>query len=140
MVDEAKTFPGKKILVVDDDRDILEALQTALAGLGVEVFTASDGELALTQAEAHKPDLVVLDMMLPKRSGFLVMERLRRGKKKSEPPRIIMVTGNQGHRHKTFAQTMGADDYMNKPFRMEKLLASVTKILSAAQAGPETPA
>ena len=139
MVDEAKTFPGKKILVVDDDRDILEALQTALAGLGVEVFTASDGDLALTQAEAHKPDLVVLDMMLPKRSGFLVMERLRRGKKKSEPPRIIMVTGNQGQRHKTYAQSMGVDDYMNKPFRMEKLLASVTKILSAAPGAPETP-
>lgn len=131
MADEAKTFPGKKILIVDDDRDILEALQTALSGLGAEVFTASDGDLALTQAETHKPDLVVLDMMLPKRSGFLVMERLRRGKKKSEPPRIIMVTGNQGQRHKTYAQSMGVDDYMNKPFRMEKLLASVEKILSA---------
>ena len=133
MVDEVKTFPGKKVLIVDDDRDILEALQAAMAGLGVEVFTANDGELALTQAETHKPDLVVLDMMLPKRSGFLVMERLRRGKKKSEPPRIIMVTGNQGQRHKTYAQSMGVDDYMNKPFRMEKLLASVTKILSAAE-------
>jgi DNA-binding response OmpR family regulator len=138
MVDETKTCPGKKILIVDDDRDIVEALQAGLAGLGVEVLTACDGDLALTQAETHKPDLVILDMMLPKRSGFLVMERLRRGKKKSEPPRIIMVTGNQGQRHKTYAQSMGVDDYMNKPFRMEKLLASVEKILTAA--GAEKPA
>jgi DNA-binding response OmpR family regulator len=130
MTEEAKPLAEKTILVVDDDRDILTAIETALGSLGADVLTASDGNVALEQAEAGNPDLVVLDMMLPKRSGFLVMERLRRGKKKSEPPRIIMVTGNQGHRHKTYAESLGVDDYMNKPFRMDKLLASIQAILS----------
>jgi DNA-binding response OmpR family regulator len=133
MVDEQKSFPDKKILLVDDDRDIVSAMEAALAVLGAKIITAGDGDQALTQAEAHAPDLVILDMMLPKRSGFLVMERLRRGKKKSEPPRVIMVTGNQGQRHRTYAQSMGVDDYLNKPFRMEKLIASVEKILSGEE-------
>jgi DNA-binding response OmpR family regulator len=74
-------------------------------------------------------DLVVLDMMLPKRSGFLVMENIKRGKKKADPPRVIMITGNQGARHKTYAETLGVDIYLNKPFRMEKLVDSVKKLL-----------
>ncbi|MFP4055120.1 MAG: response regulator, partial [Phycisphaerae bacterium] len=92
-------------------------------------LTAANGNEAVEQAESGEPDLVVLDQMLPGRSGFLVMEKLRRGKKKSDPPRVIMITGNQGTRHKVYAESLGVDVYLNKPFRMEKLLDAVHKLL-----------
>ncbi len=121
---------GKKILLVDDDRDILTSIKSAISDLGLEIFTAADGAEAVTQAEEHEPDLVVLDMMLPRRSGFLVMEKLKRGKQKTDPPRVIMITGNQGTRHKIYAETLGVDLYLNKPFRMDKLVESVKELLS----------
>jgi DNA-binding response OmpR family regulator len=74
---------------------------------------------------------VVLDMMLPGRSGFLVMEKLKRGKKRSDPPRVIMITGNQGARHKVYAEGLGVDVYLNKPYRMERLLESVKNLLTS---------
>ena len=120
---------GKTILLVDDDRDILSAMKLALDELGPEIVTAANGNDALTQAELHTPDLIILDMMLPKRSGFLVMEKLKRGKKRGDPPRVIMVTGNQGSRHKVYAESLGVDAYLNKPFRMERLLESVRGLL-----------
>ncbi len=119
----------KRVLLVDDDRDILAAMDTALKDLGLEVATASDGNEALVRAEEKLPDVVVLDMMLPKRSGFLVMEKLKKGKKKSDKPRVIMITGNQGSRHRVYAESLGVEIYLNKPFRMEKLLESVKKLL-----------
>ncbi len=125
----AGELAGKTILIVDDDRDILAAMTATLQELGPTIFTASDGNDAITQAQANPPDLVVLDMMLPKRSGFLVMEKLKAGKKRTDPPRVIMVTGNQGMRHKTYAESLGVDLYLNKPFRMEKLVESVKKLL-----------
>jgi len=121
---------GKKMLLVDDDRDILTTMQTTLAELGPDIYTAADGNSAIDQATAQNPDVVVLDMMLPKRSGFLVMERLKRGKKRSDPPRVIMITGNQGSRHRAYAESLGVDLYLNKPFRMEKLVEAVKKVLA----------
>lgn len=121
---------GKTVLLVDDDRDILAAMTAALEEKGPDILTAADGNEALRQVEENNPDLVVLDMMLPKRSGFLVIEKLKRGKKRSDPPRIVMITGNQGHRHKTYAESLGVDVYLNKPFRMERLLESIEKLLS----------
>jgi DNA-binding response OmpR family regulator len=101
--------------------------------MGATILSASDGNQALELAETRSPDLVVLDMMLPKRSGFLVMEKLKRGKKREDPPRIIMITGNQGSRHKTYAETLGVNAYINKPFRMEKLLDTIQKLLAPAE-------
>jgi DNA-binding response OmpR family regulator len=121
---------GKTILLVDDDRDILAAMTAALSDMGPRIVTAINGNDALTEAGKHNPDLVVLDMMLPGRSGFLVMEKLKRGKKRSDPPRVIMITGNQGARHKVYAESLGVDVYLNKPFRMERLLESVKKLLT----------
>jgi len=120
---------AKKILLVDDDRDILTAMQTALADLKAEILIATDGNEAISQADLKAPDVVVLDMMLPKRSGFLVMEKLKKGKKRTDPPRVIMITGNLGSRHKTYAESLGVDAYLNKPFRMEKLVDAVKKLL-----------
>ena len=126
----ADELSGKTVLLVDDDRDILSAMKTALADEGLEILMATDGNDAVRQAEENHPDLVVLDMMLPKRSGFLVMEQLKRGKQPTDPPRIIMITGNQGIRHRTYAETLGVDEYINKPFRMERLVETVKKLLA----------
>lgn len=120
----------KTVLLVDDDRDIVTAIQSTLSDLGVNILTASDGNEAVAQADAHHPDLVVLDMMLPKRSGFLVMEKLKRGKKRGEPPRIIMITANQGVRHRAYAESLGVDLYLYKPVRMDRLLAAVKELLA----------
>jgi len=122
---------GKTVLLVDDDRDILAAMTAALSDMGPEIVSAVNGNDALTEADKHHPDLVVLDMMLPGRSGFLVMEKLKRGKKRTDPPRVIMITGNQGARHKVYAESLGVDVYLNKPFRMEKLVESARKLLTA---------
>ncbi|MCJ7544897.1 MAG: response regulator [Phycisphaerae bacterium] len=120
----------KKVLLVDDDRDTLTAIQIALSDLGVNILTASDGNEAVAQADAHHPDLVVLDMMLPKRSGFLVMEKLKRGKKRGEPPRIIMITGNLGVRHRAYAESLGVDLYLHKPVRMDRLVGAIKELLA----------
>ena len=120
---------GKKILLVDDDTDILAAMQVALADTGATLETASDGDTAVTRIASGAPDLVVLDMMLPKRSGFLVMEQVNRGRKDGDPPRVIMITGNQGTRHRVYAETLGVDMYINKPFRMEKLTDGIMDLI-----------
>jgi len=125
----AGELAGKKILLVDDDRDILEAMEMTLKDEGPEILTARDGNTAIALAEERKPDLVVLDMMLPKRSGFLVMERLRRAKEKGYTPRVIMITANPGSRHKQYAHKLGVDEYINKPFRMEKLIETIKNLL-----------
>jgi DNA-binding response OmpR family regulator len=123
-------FQGKRILVVDDDPDILTAITVGLADTGATIETATDGGAAVSMAEKALPDLVILDIMLPQKSGFLVLERLRQLKPRSEGPKVVMITGNQGKRHKQYAEALGVDDYLNKPFRMERLVEAVDKLLS----------
>ena len=94
---------------------------------GYTVFYARDGNQGLALAERENPDLIILDMMMPKRSGFLVLEKLRRTRR--VPIRIIMVTANEGNRHKSSAETLGVDDYIRKPFAMDRLLDSVNRLL-----------
>jgi DNA-binding response OmpR family regulator len=125
----AGELAGKKILLVDDDRDIVAAMRAALEELGPEVYTALDGNEAVLQMETHSPDLIVLDQMLPKRSGFLVMEQLRKNHKPGESPRVIMITANLGSRHKVYAEALGVKAYLNKPFRMERLVESIRNLL-----------
>jgi len=118
----------KRILLVDDDREIVESMRIALEACGYEILIARDGNQGLALAEREDPDLVILDMMMPKRSGFLVMERLRRSR--PFPTRIIMITANEGNRHKAYAEMLGVDDYIRKPFAMDRLLESVNRLLS----------
>jgi DNA-binding response OmpR family regulator len=125
---------NKSVLIVDDDPDVVTAITMALQDQGAKVFAAIDGAQAVDLAEKEQPDLVVLDMMLPKRSGFLVLERIKARKPKGSKPRVIMITGNLGSRHKTYAETLGVDDYINKPFRMDRLLGSIEKILMQGDA------
>jgi DNA-binding response OmpR family regulator len=130
---------GKTILIVDDDPDVVQALQMTLEDQGARVVAAVDGAQAVDFAEKENPDLIILDMMLPKRSGFLVLERIRTKKTPgSTKPRIIMITGNLGSRPKTYAESLGVDDYINKPFRMDRLLTSIEKLMGGG-AAPENP-
>lgn len=127
----APSFDGKTILLVDDDPDMLTALEAVLADTGAQIEKAADGNQAIESAVAVKPDLVILDAMLPKRSGFLVLEKLKsQGKKKGGKPFVIMITGNEGKRHQIWAESLGVDGYMTKPFRMERLVTAMEQLLT----------
>lgn len=126
----AAVLEGKSILIVDDDPDIVEAIKLVFDEMGATVTTAGDGNTALEMATADSPDLLVLDAMLPGRSGFLVLEQLKRvSKAGGHCPGIIMITGNQGKRHQAWAKSLGVDAYLNKPFRMERLIQSAEELL-----------
>lgn len=122
-------FDGKTILVVDDDPDIVTAIEASFSDSGAKILTAGDGTTACTIADQQSPELVILDIMLPQKSGFLVLEKLRKGKSKSDKPYVIMITGNQGRRHKQYAESLGVSEYLNKPFRMERLMEVAEKLL-----------
>ena len=126
----AANLEGKTILIVDDDPDVVTAITASLADSGATLETAGDGNTAVKKAEEQDPDLVILDIMLPQKSGFLVLERIRQGKKRGEKPHVIMITGNQGRRHRQYAEALGVDEYLNKPFRMERLIEVTEKLLA----------
>ena len=117
----------KRILLVDDDSEIIESMRIALESKGYSVLVARDGNQGLAMVEREDPDLVILDMMMPKRSGFLVLETLRRNR--PVPLKIIMCTANEGNRHKMYAEMLGVDDYIRKPFPISRLLESVERLL-----------
>jgi DNA-binding response OmpR family regulator len=119
----------KTVLLVDDDNEIIESMRTVLEAKGYRVMVARDGNAGLTVAERENPDLVILDMMMPKKSGFLVLEKLK-GRPGGLIP-TIMITGNEGSRHRAYAEMLGVRDYIRKPFAMEKLVKSVEQILEA---------
>jgi DNA-binding response OmpR family regulator len=116
---------GKTILIVDDDKDLAQGLQTVLETRGYRVVTAHDGEAGLQSAEREKPDLVLVDMMMPKKSGFLVLEGL---KTTGATLKVIMMTANEGTRHRAYAEMLGVDDYLRKPFAMDKLFESIHRL------------
>jgi DNA-binding response OmpR family regulator len=116
---------GKTILIVDDDKDLAQGLQTVLEGQGYRVVTAHDGEAGLQSAQREKPDLVLVDMMMPKKSGFLVLEGLKTA---VTAPKVIMMTANEGSRHRAYAEMLGVDDYLRKPFGMDKLFDSINRL------------
>ncbi|MCU0958605.1 MAG: response regulator transcription factor [Pirellulaceae bacterium] len=127
MDEKATPVQPKRILLVDDDAEIIESMRFALEAKGYTTLVARDGNQGLAMAEREDPDLVILDMMMPKRSGFLVLEKLRRTR--PVPMRIIMITANEGSRHKAYAEMLGVDDYIRKPFAMDRLLASVERLV-----------
>ncbi len=128
MADEKTPQDRRRVLIVDDDHEIVESVRFALEANGFEVLIARDGNQGLAMAEREDPDLVILDMMMPKRSGFLVLEKLRRSR--PVPLRVIMITANEGSRHKAYAEMLGVDDYIRKPFAMDRLMESVKRLLN----------
>jgi DNA-binding response OmpR family regulator len=123
----------RTILLVDDDHEIVESMRTILENKGYRILVARDGNSGLMVAERENPDLLILDMMMPKKSGFLVLEKLR-----SRPGGMIptiMITGNEGSRHRAYAEMLGVRDYIRKPFAMEKLVRSIEKVLGVKTRG-----
>ena len=121
---------AKKVLIIDDDKDIVTAIMAALEDTGVSIRTTGNGNSAVEMIQKQAPDLLILDQMLPGRSGFLVLEKIRTLRKQQGGLPVVMITANPGARHKMYAETLGVDAYINKPFRMEKLINAVTGLLS----------
>ncbi len=112
----------KTVLIVEDERAIVEILKFNLKREGYETLEALDGETGLLLAETKDPDLILLDVMLPKMNGFDICKTLR-AQKRTTP--IIMLTAREEEMDKVFGLETGADDYMTKPFSMKELLARV---------------
>lgn len=115
------------ILIVDDDRDVRLAMETAFKAEGATTHTAGDGNSAIELTLEEKPDLVVLDMMLPARSGFLALEKI---KGNDDSPLVIMVTANDGKRHQAYAQSLGVDGYLIKPVPLGHLMETAAELLA----------
>jgi two-component system KDP operon response regulator KdpE len=127
---------GARILVVDDEIEIMRALQRSLAAHGYEVFTASNGEDGLEAILQHRPDLILLDLGLPGMSGLEVCKHVR---SQSSLP-IIVLSVKDTERDKVLALDLGADDYVSKPFSMNEVLARVRVALrhsAQVQSGTE---
>jgi len=107
------------ILIAEDHQDAREMLATLLRAHGYPVLQAKDGDQAIDLFDRHRPQLAILDMMMPKMGGYPVLEHFR---DKSDAPPIIMITANEGSRHKAYAEYLGVVDYIRKPFAMERLL------------------
>ena len=122
------------ILVVEDDHAILAGLVDLLEDEGFKVCFARDGNKALKQYEAHKPDLVLLDIMIPEKSGYDVCKEIRR----QDPlTPIVMLTAKGEEIDKVVGLEIGADDYIVKPFSVQELLARIRAALRRARAKPE---
>lgn len=118
--------PAHRVLVVDDEPNIVDVVSMALRFQGFEVATAATGEEALAQVEAFRPQIMVLDVMLPDMTGFDVAERL--GAQRSHVP-IIFLTARDATEDKLRGLTTGGDDYVTKPFSLEELVARIRVIL-----------
>jgi two-component system, OmpR family, KDP operon response regulator KdpE len=118
--------PPIRVLVVDDEPQILRALRAALKGHGYDVQTAADGEEALDALALHPPDIVVLDLVMPGKSGFDVVREVRGWSQSAQrTPAIIVLSARGEDRDKVTALDLGADDYLTKPFSMNELLARI---------------
>ena len=122
----------KTILVIDDDHELSEGLRLILEKNGFKVLQANNGVQGKNQIYNQKPDLVIIDMMMPKMGGYPVLEHFRG---KTDAPPFIMITANEGQRHKAYAEYLGVVNYLRKPFAMDELLESVQKALN--QSKPE---
>jgi len=118
---------AKKIVVIEDDREISNTVQTVLRASGYDVSAATNGNDGRKLISEKQPDLVLTDMMMPRMGGFPVLEFLS---ELENPPKVIMMTANEGSRHKAYAEMLGVFDYLRKPFAMEVLIDSVARALA----------
>jgi DNA-binding response OmpR family regulator len=120
----------KTILLIEDDREISSTIQGVLQAAGYRVAVAQNGVEGRRIIDADAPALVITDMMMPKMGGFPILEYLRG---LQSPPRVIMITANEGGRHKAYAEMLGVDEYLRKPFAMDVLLEAVERIIGSAE-------
>jgi two-component system, OmpR family, response regulator len=118
--------PEARLLVVEDEPNIRELLSTSLRFAGFEVHTAADGATALKLAEVERPDLLVLDVMLPDMDGFAVTRRLRDQGRRMP---VVFLTARDATEDKVTGLTVGGDDYVTKPFSLEEVVARIRAVL-----------
>ena len=123
-------FMRKKILVVEDDTDLLEMLRLSLKGAGYSIATATNGLEALRKARTLRPELIVLDLVLPELDGFAVCETLRKDRATASVP-IIVVTGLSSEFTRLAGFESGATDYVTKPFTPTELVSKIDSMLRA---------
>jgi two-component system, OmpR family, response regulator MprA len=121
------------VLVVDDDQKLLKMLQRTLTYEGMQVITATNGQEALAQVDAHQPEIIILDWMMPKMSGLEVMQRLRAENNRTF---VLMLTARDSLEHRVEGLESGADDYLVKPFAPTELVARVHAMLRRIEAMP----
>jgi DNA-binding response OmpR family regulator len=126
----------RKILIVDDDEDVLGSIDLAMRTEGARTITVVDGNAAVHMVHADPPEVVILDMMLPKRSGFLVLEKIM---EVEDPPIVVMITANRGKRHMAYAEALGVAAYLVKPVPLQRLIDTVARLIEERENG-EPPA
>jgi two-component system alkaline phosphatase synthesis response regulator PhoP len=131
-------MPPQRILVVDDDKEIVRLLRAYLEQAGFQVLVAYDGETALHAVRRERPDLIVLDLMLPDRDGWEIT-RLVRGDPTVASTPIVMLTARVEDTDKVVGLELGADDYVTKPFNPQVVIARVRAVLRRAMAEPVQP-
>jgi DNA-binding response OmpR family regulator len=125
------------VLVIDDEKDLLELVRYNLEKEHLDVITANDGQSGLEIGLKHKPDLVLLDLMMPGMNGLEVCKQLRADARTSRVP-IIMLTAKAAETDKIVGLEMGADDYITKPFSVRELIARVRAVLRRSNPAAET--
>ena len=124
-----QTAGKKTIVLIEDDRDISTTIQSVLTAAGYRVVAASNGQDGRRLIQQQRPDLVLTDMMMPRMGGFPVLEFLA---ELPDAPPVIMMTANEGSRHKAYAEMLGVVDYLRKPFAMEVMLDSVARAIAGS--------
>ncbi len=132
MTDNAGRLAEVRVLIVDDDQDVLESMEAAFQAEGALTQAVGDGNTAVDICHDDPPDLVILDMMLPGRSGFLALEKI---KGREDSPIVIMVTANEGKRHQAYAESLGVDRYLLKPVPLGRLLDESVALLADRDKG-----
>ncbi len=130
---------GTKVLVVDDEENIVQLVKYNLEQEGYEIISAYDGETALNKAKQEQPDLMVLDLMLPKVDGFDICRQIRNDEKLNKLP-IIILSAKEEEVDKILGLELGADDYLTKPFSPRELVARVKAILRRTNSEAEVAA
>jgi two-component system OmpR family response regulator len=124
--------PTARLLVVEDEPNILELLAASLRYAGFDVVTAAAGNDAVQAAQRHRPDLIVLDVMLPDMDGFEVLHRLRGGGTRTP---VVFLTARDSTEDKVRGLTLGGDDYVTKPFSLEEVIARIQAVLRRTRGG-----
>jgi two-component system OmpR family response regulator len=134
-----RSTPEARLLVVDDEPNLRELLSASLRYAGFEVATAADGQQALTLADSFRPDLLVLDVMMPGLDGFGVVRRLRQSGRHTP---VLFLTARDAAEDKVSGLTLGGDDYVTKPFSLDEVVARIRAVLrrtAGAQQAAEAP-
>lgn len=128
---QSAILQDRTVLIVDDDSDIRASVEAVFRANGARTMSTDNGNTAVRLSLEYKPELVVLDMMLPGQSGFLVLEKI---KGFDDSPFVIMITANEGKRHRDYATGLGADRYLQKPVSLDVLIETAEDIFREAEA------